>query len=285
MRDADHITDDSRSIQQGDVAVLGIPWDGSSTFLRGAAEAPPRIRQALLSPARNLTSESGLDLGQESRFRILPDLDFATADQPFAVIEAAASEILEHGGNPLGLGGDHAVTLGLVRACAGRTNRLTLLQIDAHPDLYEEYEGDRYTHASPMARIMDEGLAQRMIQVGIRAMTEHQRQQAERFGVEVVEMQSGQELSFDHLDSNAPLYVSIDLDGLDPAFAPGVSHPEPGGLTVRQVLDLIQRLPIPLVGADVVELNPSRDPGDLTAVVAAKLVKELAAKILQQESA
>jgi agmatinase len=285
MRDADHITDDPQSIQQGDVAVLGIPWDGSSTFLRGAAEAPPRIRQALLSPARNLTSESGLDLGQESRFRILPDLDFATADEPFAAIEAAAGEILERGGHPLGLGGDHAVTLGLVRACAGHTSKLTILQVDAHPDLYEEYEGDRYSHASPMARIMDEGLAQRMIQVGIRAMTNHQRRQAVRFGVEVVEMTSGQELSFDHLDSAAPVYVSIDLDGLDPAFAPGVSHPEPGGLTVRQVLDLIQRLSAPLMGADVVELNPSRDSGDLTAILAAKLVKELAAKILQPESA
>lgn len=280
MRDTDHITDDSKSIRPGDVVVLGVPWDGSSTFLRGAAEAPARIRQALLSPARNLTSESGLDLGQESRFRILPDLDFAGDNEPFTTIEAAAHEILERGGHPLSLGGDHAVTLGLVRACARHTNRLTLLQVDAHPDLYEDYAGERYTHASPMARIMDEGLATRMIQVGIRAMNSHQRQQAERFGVEVVEMQSGKELGLEPLDSHESLYVSIDLDGLDPAFAPGVSHPEPGGLTVRQVLDLIQHLPIPLVGADVVELNPGRDPGDLTAVVAAKLVKELASKML-----
>lgn len=285
MRDANPITEALASIRPGEVAVLGIPWDGSSTFLRGAAEAPPRIRQALQSPARNLTAESGLDLSQETRFRLLPDLDFTGTDDPLPLIEAATGKILERGGCPLGLGGDHSVTLGLVRACARHRQALTLLLVDAHPDLYEEYAGERYSHASPMARIMEEGLVQRMIQIGIRTMNPHQREQAERFGVEVLGVGSWQEHGLDGLDSKVPLYVSIDLDGLDPAFAPGVSHPEPGGLNVRQLLDLIQRLPVPPMATDIVELNPSRDVGDLTAVVAAKLVKELAARILRQESA
>ena len=164
MRDTDPITEVLGPIRPGEVAVLGLPWDGSSTYLRGAAEGPPRIRRALQSAARNLSAESGIDLGREPRFRLLPDLDFTGTDDPLPLIEAAAGEILERGACPLGLGGDHSVTLGLVRACARQAKQLTLLLVDAHPDLYEEYAGERYSHASPMARIMEEGLAQRMIQ-------------------------------------------------------------------------------------------------------------------------
>jgi arginase family enzyme len=122
---------------------------------------------------------------------------------------------------------------------------------------------------------MEAGLARRLVQVGIRTLNRHTREQAERFGVEVVEMR--------HFDAGAvpipgaPLYISIDLDGFDPAFAPGVSHHEPGGLTVRDVLQVLHRIRTPIVGADVVELNPSRDLNGVTATLAAKLVKELAA--------
>ncbi len=122
---------------------------------------------------------------------------------------------------------------------------------------------------------MEGGHAKRLVQVGIRTLNHHQREQAARFGVEIIPMKE-----FDPANvplPPPPLYVSIDLDGLDPAFAPGVSHHEPGGLSVRQLLDLMARIEGPIVGADVVELNPDRDLNDMTATVAAKLVKELAA--------
>jgi arginase family enzyme len=156
--------------------------------------------------------------------------------------------------------------------------RLTVLHVDAHADLYETYEGDRYSHACPFARVMEERLADRLVQVGIRTLNAHQREQAERHGVEIVDMRAWSAGVRPAL--RGPVYVSIDVDALDPAFAPGVSHREPGGLTVREVLGLVQTLPGSLVGADVVEFNPTCDPVGLTAPVCAKLVKELAGRML-----
>jgi arginase family enzyme len=126
---------------------------------------------------------------------------------------------------------------------------------------------------------MEDGLAARLVQVGIRAATSHQREQARRFGVETVFMDG---FSVDAVPAlEGPLYVTIDLDGLDPSFVPGVAHPEPGGLTVRELLAVLRRMRGPVVGGDVVELNPARDPLGLTAAVAAKLVKELAGMMLR----
>ena len=156
--------------------------------------------------------------------------------------------------------------------------RLSVLHFDAHPDLYDEFERDRYSHACPFARVMEEGLADQLVQVGVRAMTGHQREQAERYGVRVIGMRDWMLGRRARLSN--PVYVSIDVDALDPAFAPGVSHREPGGLTVREVLGLLQGLGGPIVGADVVEFNPAQDPLGLTAPVCAKLVKEVAGKML-----
>src|SRR4029077_15900235 len=140
----------------------------------------------------------------------------------------AIAHLLTRGERPIALGGDHSVTYPILRAIARATGPVTLLHVDAHPALYDDFEGDRYSHACPFARIMEEELASRLVQVGIRTMTGHQRAQADRFGVEVITMRSWQEGVRPRLA--APLYISIDLDGLDPAFAPGVSHREPGGL-------------------------------------------------------
>ena len=126
---------------------------------------------------------------------------------------------------------------------------------------------------------MEAGLVQRLVQVGVRTLTPHQQKQAEKFGVEVHEMQT-LDLSKIQMFEN-PLYISLDLDGLDPAFAPGVSHHEPGGLSTREVVDLIQKLKAKVVGADIVEYNPYRDFQNMTAYVAAKLLKEILAKMLK----
>lgn len=124
---------------------------------------------------------------------------------------------------------------------------------------------------------MEAGLASRLVQIGIRTMNRHQREQVARFGVEVVEMKALASSLVPVFEK--PLYISIDMDAFDPAFALGVSHHEPGGLSARQVIDALLDIRAPIVGADVVELNPSHDQGDITAVLAAKLVKELAGLI------
>jgi agmatinase len=207
------------------------------------------------------------------------DLSLPRSAAARVVIENGIAKLLADGFRPLALGGDHSVSYPVLRAMARRHPALTVLHIDAHPDLYDEYEGDRFSHACPFARIMEDGLVGQLVQVGVRTMNGAQRAQAERFGVEVIDMRewgAGKRPVLLH-----PPYVSIDLDALDPAYAPGVSHREPGGLSVRDVIALVQSIELPVVGADVVELNPRQDVGDLTARVAAKLVKELLARLLR----
>ena len=259
--------------------LIGVGYDASSSFLRGAALAPPKIREAFHSPAANGWSESGIDVWAEGVLDDAGDLALPPNSEARGRIERAVRAIVERGNRPLSLGGDHSITYSTVRGVASRTSNLTVVQIDAHPDLYDEFEGDRYSHACQFARIREEGLAAHLIQVGIRTITGHQRDQATRFGVDVIDMRRW--ARGDRPSATGPVYLSIDLDGLDPAFAPGVSHPEPGGLTVREVLNVVHQLDGPIVGADIVELNPHRDPAGLTAVVAAKLVKEVAARMIE----
>jgi agmatinase len=263
------------------VCLLGVPWDEHSSHLRGPALAPAVIRSALRSPSSNPSTESGLDLGDEPRLQDAGDLEIPPGPTAVEAIEGGVGRLLDQGRRVLALGGDHAVAYPAVRAHARRHEGLTLVQLDAHPDLYDEFEGDRLSNACPFARIMEEGRVRRLVQVGIRTMNAPQRTQAERFDVEVIDMRSWHpEVS---VAAEGPIYVSLDLDVLDPAFAPGVSHPEPGGLSTRDVIDVLQRLPGPLVGADLVELNPTRDPAGTTAMVAAKLAKELLDRLLSDE--
>ncbi|NIV40295.1 MAG: agmatinase [Anaerolineae bacterium] len=262
--------------------MVGVPLDENSSFLSGAALAPPRIRQALHSGETNLCAEDGTDLSTDSRWLDLGDLEFQSRGDAFDRIQGVVANLLSQDTRVLALGGDHAITYPILRAYAPKYADLTVLHLDAHPDLYDEFEGSRHSHACPFARIMEEGLVARLVQVGIRTMNPHQREQARRFGVEVIEMRHFQPGLA--LNLTGPLYVSIDLDVLDPAFAPGVSHHEPGGLSVRQVLQLLQELPVPVVGADIVELNPHRDLVGGTAMVAAKLLKEITSVMLRPAS-
>lgn len=173
------------------------------------------------------------------------------------------------------LGGDHSVSYPLVRSVAAHYPTLSILHLDAHSDLYDELDGNKFSHACPFARIMENGLARHLTQVGIRTLNAHQQEQAEKFGVNIIRMnQWTEDLT---IQMEGPVYLSLDIDVLDPAFAPGISHYEPGGATTRQVVNFIQRHKhLHIVAADIVEYNPLRDVNDLTAFVAAKLLKELA---------
>ena len=125
---------------------------------------------------------------------------------------------------------------------------------------------------------MENDLADRLVQIGIRTLNDHQREQADRFGVEIHEMRNWNGAT--QISLSGPVYLSLDMDVLDPAYAPGVSHHEPGGMSTRQVLDVIQSIDAPIIGADIVEYNPTRDIHDMTAMVAAKFYKEICSKML-----
>ena len=262
----------------GTVLVLGIPFDGNSSFLPGAATAPGSIRAAFRSPSTNLCTELGVDLGESGGWEDAGDLLLQGPQAHMEEIELAVLTALDRKARVLSLGGDHSVTHPIMRAYGKAQRPLTLVQLDAHPDLYDDLDGNRYSHACSFARIMEEGLVDRLVQVGVRTSTPHQRAQADRFGVETIEMHEwvpGQSIAVE-----GPCYLSLDLDVLDPAFAPGVSHQEPGGMSLRDVLGVLAAIPGPIVGADIVEYNPSRDLNGVTGMVAAKLLKELLARML-----
>lgn len=285
--------------------LLGIPFDGKSSYLRGAGDAPANLRAALRCDAANMWTESGVDLGESGAFEDAGDLEIVESralsrenphfsrnqaeverpfnKDPFDDIENAVRQLIDRGKRPVLLGGDHSITFPIVKAFAkdrGPTPHtgLTIFHFDAHPDLYDEFEGDRLSHACPFARIMEAGLAKRLVQVGIRTATKHQREQAARFGVEMVEMRALP--AYGQLKADGPVYVSFDMDVLDPAFAPGVSHREPGGMSVREAIAHLHAIDGEIVGADLVEYNPVQDLDGVTATVAAKILKEILGKMI-----
>ncbi len=260
------------------LALIGFRYDENSSYMKGAAEAPPQIRAALRSESWNLSSESGVDLGGDNAFFDAGDIEPGGGNDMPSLIEQTIATLLNDDLAPISLGGDHSITYPIIRAFSRKYRDLCILHFDAHPDLYDEFQGNRYSHASPFARIMEHQLVKRLVQVGIRTVNAHQRQQIDRFGVEVVDIRQVGQLSSFEFDS--PVYISFDMDALDPAYAPGVSHREPGGLSTRQAIDLIQGVKGRVVGADLVEFNPRMDPLHITGTVCAKLLKEIAAKMI-----
>lgn len=272
------------SIDQESICVLGIPFDENSSFRRGPALAPSRIRESYFSHSSNLWTEQGIDLGSIGGLYDMGDVDdmgdLECSDIPsfFDVITNTVDTLLKREARVISLGGDHSITFPVFKAFANKYKSLNILHLDAHPDLYDSLDNNPFSHACPFARIMEKKMAKRLVQAGIRTMNGHQRAQADRLGVEVMEMKDGNDW-IKKLEFQGPVYLSIDMDCLDPAFAPGVSHHEPGGLTTRQVIDIIHQVNGNLIGGDIVEYNPDRDYHSVTAMVAAKLLKELIGRI------
>jgi arginase len=265
------------------ISLIGVALDANSSHLFGTAQGPSAIRAALHSGSSNDSTESSIVV-----VPMLDDIgDVAISNEPGSTadaeaITAAIAAQLDAGRQVITIGGDHSITYPILLAFRDTPNLegrpLTVVHVDAHPDLYDDLDGNPRSHASPFARALEAGCMSKLVQFGIRTATPHQRAQGERWNVTMV---SPRELAaFDMSTLAGPVYLSIDLDGLDPSVAPGVSHHEPGGLTFREVLDIIDAIPGPIVGADVVELNPSQDLVGMTAMVGAKLVKEIAGSML-----
>lgn len=261
------------------IQLLGIPVDANSSFLRGAAFAPARIRLMEQEGSANIFSEEAIEIKEGVAYVDCGDLQIPTGDPQtgFTVIKERVSKMTMNGDKIISLGGDHSISYPVIEGITQHYDNLHVLHLDAHADLYDHFQDNAFSHASPFARIMESGRVLSLTQVGIRTLSKHQREQAERFGVSVIEMK---DFCMDFLGTlQGPLYISVDLDVLDPAFAPGVSHHEPGGMTTRQLISIIQGIKVPVIGADIVEYNPVRDINNVTAMVAYKLCKELIARM------
>jgi agmatinase len=272
------------SNSQKKINLLGLPQDDNSSYLSGPAYAPGRIREAIHCSSANMFTETGYDLNDPNLWLDAGDLELGKLhlDTAYSAIFDKVQSIITAGDLVLSLGGDHSVAFPAIAAHLDQYPDLSILHFDAHPDLYENMLDNQFSHASPFARLMETGKVNRLVQVGIRTLNKHQREQAARYNVEIHEMRDLSEVA--NIEFDGPVYLSFDLDALDPAFAPGVSHYEPGGLSTREALNIIHNFKGKLVGADVVELNPLRDPADITAMVAAKIAKEIMGRMLMDNA-
>ena len=286
-------------VPHADVAVLGAPFDGAATFRAGARFGPAAIREAslLLRPYNDALAVAPFAQAQVVDAGDAPASPMGV-DDGHAAIEASARELTEKGATLLALGGDHSVSLPLLRAAAARHGTLSLLQLDAHTDTWDSYFGARYTHGTIFRRALEEGVIdpRRSVQIGLRgslyAAEDLEDNRALGFATllarefDEVGVRGGLELAGERLRS--PVYVTVDIDVLDPAFAPGTGTPEAGGLTSRELLALLRGLadlPLRIVGADVVEVSPSYDPSGVTAVAGANAAFELVSLLAMQHAA
>jgi agmatinase len=271
-----------------DIAVAGVPFDGGTSYRPGARFGPAAVRQGsrLLRPyhpaldAVPFESAQVVDAG---------DLACSPFDNEAAVsqIQAGADALLADGGRLVAVGGDHTIALPLLRATARRHGPLALVHFDAHLDTWDTYFGERYTHGTPFRRAWEEGLLRpdRSIHVGLRGPLYSPADLSEDAGMGYAQVTTDDVAALGPaavaarvLDrvADAPLYVSVDIDVLDPAHAPGTGTPEAGGLTSRELLALLRGLrPGTVVGADVVEVSPAYDHAEITAIAAAHVLYEL----------
>jgi agmatinase len=276
------------AVPRWDIAVVGIPFDGGTTYRPGARFGPSAVRQGsrLLRPYNPAVGALPFELAQVVDAGDIACTPFGP-EEAVAQIEVAAEALLAGGGRLISIGGDHTVALPLLRATSARHGPLALVHFDAHLDTWDVYFGQRFTHGSPFRRAWEEGLLRRdhSAHVGLRGPLYSSTDLVDDAGMGFAQVTSDDvaELGAAAVTAQvlervggAPLYVSVDIDVLDPAHAPGTGTPEAGGLTSRELLSLVRGLaPARIVGADVVEVSPAYDHAEITAVAAAHVVYEL----------
>ena len=261
---------------RSEVVLLGVPFDGTASFRAGARFGPGAIRAAshsleTFSPFIDRDLE-GMQYSDWGDLEVPP----GSAARTVEIVHTKVLEIQKSGAKPFTLGGEHTITLGAVQAAFEKYPNLSVLQLDAHTDLREEYLGDRLSHATVMRRIMDFIPSERIYHFGVRAGT---REEIIGSGLELpLGLEGGQrdiEKTIGRIPIDTPLYVTIDLDVFDPSLLPGVGNPEPLGITYREFIQIARLLSLRnLVGCDVVELAPHYDQTGVSAVVAASVVRE-----------
>jgi len=275
-------------VPRWDIAVVGVPFDGGTSYRPGARFGPAAVRQGsrLLRPYNPAQDALPFALAQVVDAGDIACTPFST-EEAVPQIEVAADALLETGGRLVAIGGDHTIALPLLRATARRHGPLALVHFDAHLDTWDTYFGQRFTHGTPFRRAWEEGLLRRghSVHVGLRGPLYSDRDLPDDTGMGFAQ------ITTDDVDTlgvtevvrrvlartgDAPVYVSVDIDVLDPAHAPGTGTPEAGGLTSRELLSLLRGLePAAVVGGDVVEVSPAYDHAEITAVAAAHVLYDL----------
>ncbi|OYD07959.1 agmatinase [Paludifilum halophilum] len=267
------------NLEESDTVIYGMPMDWTASFRPGSRFGPKRIRESSLvleeySPSldRDLSELKYYDAGD------IP-LPFGNPEKSIAQIGGFVAEVLKQKKMPVGLGGEHLVTWPAVREVHRVYPELAVIQLDAHADLRTDYEGEILSHATPLRKIVQLLGAEHVFQFGIRSGTREEFQYAEKEKIPFYPFEVLRPLKevLPRLRGR-PVYVTVDIDVLDPAFAPGTGTPEPGGITTVELLksiEAIARSGAEIVGADLVEVAPGSDPTEQTPVVGAKVLREM----------
>lgn len=277
----------TRDLEGVDVVIMGVPFDSGVSYRSGTRFGPRKIREASLTlwghnPTLDVTPTQALNVVDYGDVSIIP----TSIEHTMKAITAAAGEVLRAGAMLISLGGDHSIALPLLRAHAKKYGPLSLVHVDAHIDTWEaEFEAVPYSHGTPFRYALQEGLVRKdaYVQIGIRGPVSNAHDYADTAELgartitihEVFEKGIAEVLKEVHQRMQGPVYVSIDIDSADPAYAPGTGTPEVGGLSSYQLLQLVRGLRgLNLVGFDLVEVSPPYDHGDITAILASNIVFE-----------
>jgi len=263
------------SFEESKGVILGCPYDGSASFRPGARFGPSAIRRAswgieTFSPyfQRDLAQCSIHDMG---------DLELPLGEKRISLglIRKALGQILSKKKFPILLGGDHLITLPIVEEILPIYPRLHLVQIDAHTDLREDYLGEALSHSTVMRKVTEHLGEGRLFQIGIRSGAEEEFKLARRMK-SIVSLDSSSLSSMMRRLGNKPVYISLDLDVMDPSLLPGVGTPEPGGVTFQEIISLLKKLQtLHVIGFDMVELTPDYDPTQVSSVTASVILREM----------
>lgn len=275
-------------VEHTDIAILGIPFDAGVSYRSGARFGPNHVRESsrLLRPFNPAQSASPFALCQVADAGDLIGNPFEI-QEAIESLAAGAKELMAAGTKLVTIGGDHTIALPLLRAMHAEHGPVALLHFDAHLDTWDTYFGAEYTHGTPFRRAHEEGLIdpEAVMHVGTRGPLYGPKDLAddERFGFGIVSSADVMRRGVDAVVTvlrekvgNRPLYISLDIDVMDPAHAPGTGTPEAGGMTSREVLEILRGLRgLNIVGCDVVEVSPAYDHAELTGIAAAHVVYEM----------
>ena len=271
-----------------DIAIVGIPFDGGTTYRPGPRFGPRGVRNqsAIIRPWNPVLHVNPFKKYRVADFGDLP-VNPLSIEDTFSRIERGLATVLAGGARTLCVGGDHSISLPILRAvCKDHRGPISLIQFDAHNDLWDEYFGSKYSHGAPFRRAFEEGLLidGGVLQVGLRGQVygEDDFDFARKHKVRMVTAEDfhtkGMQTVLRHLRAfrGKPVYVTLDIDCVDPAYAPGTGTPQVGGFTSAQIVELVRALNgLSIIGADLVEVSPPFDNGDLTSLLAANLLFEL----------
>jgi agmatinase len=271
-----------KPFEEADYVILGVPFDVTSTYRTGARFGPAAIRQASLN-IETYSFRSGLDV-ENLRLHDLGDLHISTdTKKTLGMLRSVIKDVLKAHKTPVTIGGEHTITLGIMKGLGGRASETAVVSFDAHLDLRNEFLGLKLSHTTFMRRICEEAKPAKIIEVGTRAVCKEELAYAKKAKIEFFTAQQirkeGSEKIAKQLEEKLAkcksLYVSVDMDVLDPAYAPAVQNPEPDGIATSTLLDIVCRIcDSRTIGFDVLEIAPSYDQG-VSAIQAAKVMFEM----------